>query len=65
MTPIRLTTAAGDVTFSATNGSSTITVNETGHGAFDNDFVTFRCAASLGGLIVASVLNQEYKYCQW
>ena len=61
MTPIRLTTAAGDVTFSATNGSSTITVNETGHGAFDNDFVTFSGAASLGGLIVASVLNQEYQ----
>jgi hypothetical protein len=61
VTPIRLTTAAGDVTFSATNGSSTITVNETGHGAFDNDFVTFSGAASLGGLIDANVLNQEYQ----
>ena len=61
VTPIRLTTAAGDVTFAATNGSSTITITETGHGAFDNDFVTFSGAASLGGLIVASVLNQEYQ----
>ena len=28
VTPIRLTTAAGDVTFAASNGSSTITVTE-------------------------------------
>ena len=55
VTPIRLTTAAGDVTFSATNGSSTITVNETGHGAFENDFVTFSGAASLGGLILSLI----------
>ena len=33
ITPIRATTSAGDVTFSATNGSSTITVTDTGHGA--------------------------------
>ena len=33
ITPIRNTTSAGDVTFSATNGSSTITVTDTNHGA--------------------------------
>ena len=32
ITPVRLTTAAGDVTFSATNGSSTITVTDVSHG---------------------------------
>jgi len=61
VTPIRLTTSAGDVTFGATNGSSTITVTDADHGAVNNDFVTFSGAASLGGLIVASALNQEYQ----
>jgi len=61
ITPIRLTTSAGDATFSATDGSSTLTIAETGHGAVVNDFVTFSGAASLGGNIVASVINQEYQ----
>ena len=61
ITPIRSTTSAGDVTFSASNGSSTITVADTAHGADLNDFVTFSGAASLGGNITAAVLNQEYQ----
>ena len=61
ITPIRSTTAAGDVTFSATDGSTTITVSDTSHGADENDFVTFSGAVSLGGLITADVLNQEYQ----
>ena len=61
ITPIRLTTAAGDVTFAATNGSYTITVTDASHGAVVNDFVTFSGAASLGGNITAAVLNQEYQ----
>ena len=61
ITPIRATTSAGDVTFSATNGSSTITVADTAHGAVVGDFVTFSGAASLGGTITANVLNQEYR----
>ena len=61
ITPIRATTSAGDVTFSATNGSSTITVADTAHGAVVGDFVTFSGAASLGGNITANVLNQEYR----
>lgn len=61
ITPIRATTAAGDVTFSATTGSATITVSDTGHGAATNDFVTFSGAVSLGGNITADVLNQEYQ----
>jgi hypothetical protein len=61
VTPIRSTTAAGDVTFAAVNGSSTITVTDTGHGAVNNDFVTFSGAASLGGNITDTVLNQEYQ----
>jgi len=61
ITPIRLTTSAGDVTFSASNGDATITVADTAHGAVQNDFVTFSGAASLGGNITAAVLNQEYQ----
>ena len=61
ITPIRSTTAAGDVTFSASNGDATITVSDTAHGAVKNDFVTFSGAATLGGNITAAVLNQEYQ----
>ena len=61
ITPIRETTAAGDVTFAAVNGSSTITITDSNHGATQFDFVTFSGAVSLGGVITAAVLNQEYQ----
>jgi len=62
ITPIRLITSAGDVTFAKVgNGDATITVADTSHGAVQNDFVTFSGAASLGGNINSAVLNQEYQ----
>ena len=61
ITPIRETTGAGDVTFSASQGSHVITVSDTNHGAREGDFVTFSGAASLGGAMTAAVLNQEYQ----
>lgn len=61
ITPIRATTVAGDVTFAATDGSSTLTVSDTAHGAVAGDFVTFSGAVSLGGQITADILNQEYE----
>lgn len=61
ITPVRTATSAGDVTFSATDGSATITVTDTAHGALADDFVIFSDAVSLGGVITADVLNQEYK----
>tara|TARA_R110000744_G_scaffold107451_1_gene203951 strand:- start:342 stop:2228 length:1887 start_codon:yes stop_codon:yes gene_type:complete len=61
VTPLRATTSAGDVTFAAANGSSTLTVTDTAHGALVNDFVTFSGAATLNGNITAAVLNQEYQ----
>jgi hypothetical protein len=61
VTPIRATTAAGDVTFAATNGSATITVTDSAHGAQTGDFVTFSGAVSLGGAITATVLNAEFQ----
>ena len=60
ITPIRKTTTNA-ATFAATNGSSTITVTDASHGAFNGDFVTFSSAVSLGGNITATVLNQEYQ----
>jgi hypothetical protein len=61
ITPLRIITAAGDITFSATNGSSLLNVSNVGHGAVVNDFVTYSGAVSLGGNITADVLNQEYQ----
>ena len=61
ITPIRLTTTAGDVTFAAVDGSSTITVTDASNGVYLNDFVTFSGAVSLGGVITAVVLNKEYQ----
>ena len=61
ITPIRNTTSAGDVTFSATNGSTTITVTDPAHGANEKDFVTFSGAATLGGTITATILNAEFQ----
>jgi len=61
ITPIRLTTAAGAVTFAATDGSDVLVVSHTAHGARLNDFVTFSGAVSLGGVVTADVLNAEYQ----
>lgn len=61
ITPLRATTAAGDVTFAATTGSTTLTVTNTTHGAQAHDFVTFSDAVSLGGVITAGVLNAEFQ----
>ena len=60
ITPIAQTTVGG-ASFAATNGSSTITVTDVGHGTTTNSFVTFSGASSLGGNITAGVLNQEYQ----
>ena len=61
ITPIRLTTSAGDVTFAAatsknfksvstavSNDSTIVTVTETQHGAVENDFVTFSGVDAVG-----------------
>ena len=61
ITPIRTTTSAGDVTFSATSGSNIITVSDAGHSAIVNDFVTFSGAASLGGNVTSAILNAEHQ----
>ena len=60
ITPVRKT-VTNAITFSASNGSSNITVTNTSHGAVQSDFVTIAGAVSLGGVITAEVLNQEYQ----
>ena len=61
ITPIRATTSAGDVTFAATDTSSTLVVTDTAHGAITNDYVTFSGSTTLGGVVTAAVLDQEYQ----
>tara|TARA_R100000149_G_C5879287_1_gene143753 strand:- start:2631 stop:4523 length:1893 start_codon:yes stop_codon:yes gene_type:complete len=61
ITPLRLTTSAGATTFSASNGSSTVTITHSNHGAVENDFVVFSSAASLGGNVTATILNAEHQ----
>ena len=62
ITPIRRTvTLSGP--FTATNGSSVITVYDPNHGCANNDFVTYSGAGitSLGGNITASVLTGTFQ----
>jgi len=55
-------TFSDDISFSATDGSSTITATiNAPHGVVVDQFVTFTGAVSLGGNITAGVLNQEYQ----
>jgi len=73
VTPIRSTTALGDITFSASasenfdstggnsNDSTLVTVNDPAHGANEKDFVTFSGVAGLGGNVTAALLNAEHQ----
>lgn len=61
VTPIRLTTSAGDVTFAASAGSDVVVVSHTAHGARLNDFVTYSGAVSLGGAVTDTILNAEHQ----
>jgi len=61
ITPAQEVTAAGAVTFAASNGSSTLTVTDTSNPAIVGNYVQFSGAVSLGGNITAAVLNQNYE----
>ena len=60
VTPARKT-STNSITFAATNGSSTITVTDSNHGAIQNDFVVISGAVTLGGLVTANILNAEHQ----
>ena len=59
ITPLQETTVAGDVTFTATNGSSTVTVVDTGNPAAAGNYVQFTGAVSLGGNVTSDILNVD------
>ena len=61
ITPIRqtFTTTATDNCFTTVNGSKTVTVTISGHGATDGSYVTFSGAVAVGG-ITAPNLNTEF-----
>lgn len=65
ITPLLETTAAGDVTFAATAGSSVITVTDTGFLSSAGSYVTFSGVDAnglgAGGNITKAVLEQNYK----
>ena len=58
ITPIRSTST---VTFDTTNGSTTVTVNDTGHGAIEGDFVTFSSVTGDPGGIPNADLTNEFE----
>ena len=60
ITPIRSSPTLNNP-FTATLGSSVITVADVAHGCLTGDFVTFSGAVGLGGNITAGVLNAEYQ----
>lgn len=62
VTPFRAISSAGAATFAASNGSSSILVTQTAHGAATGDYVIFTNAASLGGNVTAAILNQTQGY---
>lgn len=60
VTPPRYT-STNVATFSASSGSSEITVTDTGHNAQAGDFVIFSGATGLGGNVTADILNAEHQ----
>ena len=58
ITPIR---ATGAVTFTTVSGQSLVTVNDTGHGAIQGDFVTFSTVTGDPGGIPNATLTNEFE----
>lgn len=55
-----ITTPSTDNCFDTTNGSTTVNVNITGHGAVTGDYVTFAGAAAVGGVPAAALNTNHY-----
>ena len=63
ITPIRATSTINNNPFALT-ASTTVTVTDTAHGAYTNDYVTFSGATDIGGSgtnVTAAVLNKEFQ----
>ena len=61
ITPIRASSTINNNPFATTSGSTTVTVTDTSHGAFDGDFVTFSGATGGFAGLAAGDLNQEFQ----
>ena len=61
VTPLRATDTVASNAFTTVNTSTTVTVNDTGHGAQANDFVTISGVASAVNGIPAASLNKEFQ----
>jgi hypothetical protein len=61
ITPIRDTSTVASNAFDTVNGSTTVTVNDTGHGAQNGDFVTISGVGGAVNGIPAAALNREFQ----
>jgi len=61
VTPLRATSTVASNAFTTTNGSTTVLVNATAHGAVDGDFVTISGVSGPVNGIPAASLNREFR----
>ena len=61
ITPIRATSTVAANAFTTVNGSTTVVVNDAGHGAQDGDFVTISGVVGAVNGIPAASLNREFR----
>jgi hypothetical protein len=61
VTPLRDVNAAASNAFTTVNGSTTVVVNDAGHGAQEGDFVTISGVAGAINGIPAAALNREFR----
>jgi len=61
ITPIRATSTVASNAFTTVNGSTTVTVNDTGHNAATGDFVTISGVSGAVNGIPTSALNKEFQ----
>ena len=61
ITPVRKTDTGVTNAFTTVNGSTTVTVNDTGHGVQTGDFVIISAVASAVNGIPAADLNKEFR----
>ena len=61
ITPLRDTSTVASNAFTTTNGSTTVVINDAGHGADDGDFVTISGVAGAVNGIPAADLNKEFR----
>jgi hypothetical protein len=61
ITPIRDTSTVASNAFDTVNGSTTVVVNDTGHGAQNGDFVTISGVGGAVNGIPAAALNREFQ----